>query len=267
MKVRRITAIYLIIALAMLVGCANKKYPENAVVLVNGKIITEQEIEKEITERKMSIAIGEKIKSFEPNSLTSKEVLIQALNITEEELNPEQIRYLESRERSTTKLLNNNEAFNILLREEVLYQEAVKHGHEASVDNAKRILEESNKVSNEALSGDEEALKKQNEIIKYTNEIYKQYGFESEEDYLNQCIDKTAQAMTISRMKSQFGKVMANKLPESDSYQISIDISNAWDDYGEFLLNRAKVKILNPEYSVELYGKTWSYGVLDLKSK
>ncbi|HWQ73592.1 MAG TPA: hypothetical protein VN370_14890, partial [Desulfitobacteriaceae bacterium] len=120
---------------------------------------------------------------------------------------------------------------------------------------------------NEALIGDEEALKKQDEIIKYSNEIYKQYGFESEEDYLNQRIDKTAQAMTISGMKSQFNKVMTDKLPESDSYQRSIDISNAWDDYGEFLLDRAKIKILNSEYSIELYGKPWSYGVLDLKSK
>jgi hypothetical protein len=242
MKVRRITAISLIIALAMLVGCADKKYPENAIALVNGKIITEQEIEKGITERKMSVAIGEKIRSLEPNSLTSKEALIQSLNIPEDELNPEQIRYLESRERSTTKLLSNNEAFNILLREEVFYQEAVKQGHEVSVDKAKQILEESNKVSNEALSGDEEALRKQNEIIKYSNEIYKQYGF-----------------------KSEFNKVMADKLPQSDSYQQSIDTSNTWDDYGEFLLDKAKIKVLNTEYGVELYGKPWSYGLLDLK--
>jgi hypothetical protein len=264
MKVSRITAISLIIALAMLVGCADKKYPENAVALVNGKIITEQEIEKEITERKLSVAISEKIRSLEPNSLTPKEALIQSLNIPEDELNPEQIRYLESRERSTTKLLS-NEAFNILLREEVFYQEAVKQGHEVSVDKAKQILEESNKVSNEALSGDEEALRKQNEIIKYSNEIYKQYGFKSEEDYLNQRIDKTAQAMAISRMKSQFNKVMTDKLPQSDSYQKSIDTSNAWDDYGDFLLDKAKIKVLNTEYGVELYGKPWSYGLLDLK--
>lgn len=265
MKGRRIITIFLIIALAILAGCAEVKYPENAVALVNGKIITEQEIEKEITERKMSVAIGEKIRSLEPNSLTPREALIQALNITEDELNPEQIRYLESRERSATKLLSNNEAFNILLKKEVLYQEAVKQGHMVSVDQARQILEESNKVSHEALNGDEEALARQNEIIKYSNEIYKQYGFKSEEDYLNQRIDKTAQAATISRMKSRFNKVMAEKLPQSDSFQASIDISNAWDDYGEFLLEKAKAKALNTKYSVVLYGKPWRYGHLNLK--
>jgi len=265
MKVRKITVIALIIALSILVGCTEKKYSENAVALVNGVIIKEQEIEKEITERKMAIAIGEKIRLLEPNSLTLKEAIIQSLNISEDELNPRQIRYIESRERSTTKLLDNNEAFHILLREEVFYQEAVRQGHEVSVDKAKQILEESNKVSNETLSGDEKALRKQNEIIKYITEIYKQYGFESEEDYLNQRIDKTAQAITISRMNNQFNRVIADRLPQSDSYQKSIDISNAWDDYGEFLIDKAKVKVLNPEYSVELYGKPWSYGLLDLE--
>lgn len=265
MKLRKITFIALIIALSLLVGCTEKKYPENSVALVNGVIIKEQEIEKEITERKMAIAIGEKIRLLEPNSLTLREAIIQSLNVSEDELNPGQIRYIESRERSITKLLNNNEAFNILLREEGFYQDAVRQGHEVSVDKAKQILEESNKVSNETLSGDEEALRKQNEIIKYITEIYKQYGFESEEDYLNQRIDKTAQAITISRMKNQFDRVMADRLPQLDSYQESIDISNAWDDYGEFLIDKAKVKVLNTEYSVELYGKPWSYGLLDLK--
>jgi hypothetical protein len=266
MKIRRFFVKILILSLAaFLAGCADEKYPENVVAVVNGKTITAEQVEQELTERKMFIAITNKLYSLESNSLTMKEALIQSLNITEDELNPEQIRYLESRERSTTKILNSNEAFNILLREEVLCQEAAKHGYEASIDEAKRILEESKKVSNETLDGDEEALKKHNEIIRYANEIYMQYGFESEEDYFSQRLDKTVQAITISRMNNQFNRAMADKLPQPDSFQKSIDLSNAWDDYGEFLLNKAKVKVLNTEYSLKLYGKPWSYGVLDLK--
>lgn len=264
MKARKIIVIAIIIAISILVGCADKKYPEDAVSIVNEVIIKEQQMEKEITERKMSIAIGEKIRLLEPNSITLREGIIQSLNISEDQLNPGQIRYIESRERSLTKSLNNNEALNILIREEVFYQEAVRQGHEASVDEAKRILEESNKASNEALNGDEEALRKHNEIVQYITEIYKQYGFESEEDYLNQRIDKTAQAIAISRMKNQFDRVMADKLPESGGFQLSIDISNAWDDYGEYLIDKAKIKVLNKGYSLELYGKPWSYGLLDL---
>lgn len=265
MKARKITFIATIIAVSILVGCAEKEYPEDTVAIVNGVIIKEQQIEKEITERKMSIVIGEKIRSLEPNSLTIREAVIQSLNIPDDELNPGQIRYIESRERLLTKSLSNNEAFNVLLREEVFYQEAVRQGHEASIDEAKRILEESNKASNEALNGDEEALRKHNEIVKHITEIYKQYGFESEEDYLNQRIDETAQSISINRMKNQFDRVMAEKLSESDGFKLSIGISNAWDDYGEFLIDKAKIKVLNTGYSVELYGNRWNYGLLNLK--
>lgn len=265
MKIRRLFVIVLIISLAILTGCADKKYPENVVAIVNGITITEEEIVKEITERKMFIAIGEKVKSLQPNSLTPEEFLTQALNINDGELTLEQIRYLESTERSTTKLININEAFNILLREEVLYQEAKKQGHDVSKEKAKQVFQESNQATEETLKDDKEAWEKWNKLMEYANKIYKEHGFESEEDYLNQRIVKSAQAMPISRMKSQFNKVMADKLPETNSFQINVAISNAWDDYGEFLLDRAKVKILNAEYSVELYGNPWSYGILDLK--
>lgn len=265
MKIRGLL-ISLILFLAFLTGCANEKYPENVVAVVNGKTITSEEIEQELTERKISIAIRNKLNSLEPNILTPKEVLIQLLNIPEKELNPEQIRYLKSIERATTKLLSNNEAFNILLRKEVIYQEALKHGHEISIDKAKQILEESNIMTNEAVKGDEAALKKQNVIMEHLKQIYKQYGYNSEKDYLNQRIKKTAETMTINRMQSQFEKVIADKLPETDRYQTSIDISNAWNDYGEFLLDKAKIKILNQEYSIELYGNPWIHGLLDLEN-
>ncbi len=267
MRIKKFLVIALVLCFAILAGCTDKQYPENVVAVVKGQTITTEEIAQELTEREMFIEISKTLYNLEPNFTTPKEALIQSLNITEEELSPEQVRYLESVERSTTKLINYNEAFNILLREAVLYQEAVKNRYEASIDDAKLILDESNKVSNDALLGDEEALRKQNEIMKSANEIYKKYGFESEEDYLNQRIDKTAQAMTINRMKNRFNKVITDKLPLTDSYQIRVDISNAWDDYGEFLLDRVKVKIINPEYSVELYGKPWNYGALDLKSE
>lgn len=237
------------------------KYPEDVVAAVNGKTITTGDIEQTLTERKMTIAIANKLYSPDSNSLTLKDALIQSLSNPQEELNPEQNRYLESMERMTTKDLSYNEAFNILLRQEIFFQEAMKLGHEVSMGKAKEILAESNVSTNQALREDEEAWKKYSQNIKYIDEVYKQFGFKSEEDYLNQRIDKTAQFMTISRMRNQFNKVMADKLPELDTYQIS----NAWNDYGEFLLDKAKVKIANPDYSVEWYGKPWGYGSLDLK--
>jgi len=158
---------FFIIIMALLVGCATEKYPENAVASVNGVIITEQDIDQEITERQMSLAIYEKLTAQEPNQLTPKETVLLLLGITENELTPEQSRYIESWERSTTKMLSRNEAFNILLREEVYYQEAVKHGHEVSLDEAKKIIMQSSELSQQAieLGGEEEKLE-QKVIIK-----------------------------------------------------------------------------------------------------
>jgi len=68
-------------------------------------------------------------------------------------------------------------------------------------------------------------------------------------------------------MKMRFEEIMAERLPETLDIEKSISMGNAWDDYGESLLDRAKIKILNPEYSVELYGQPWTYGVLNLKAQ
>ena len=266
MKLQRFFIIVLISLLAILAGCAQEKYPGDVVAAVNGKTIARGDIEQKLTERKMTIAIADKIHSSDPEQLNVKDVSIQSLGIPEEELKPEQNRYLESVARLSTKVLSDNEAFNLLLMEEVFYQEAVKQGHEVSISKAKKIINESNVITKQAQRGNsEDELKKRNQLIHYIDEVYNHYGFKSEEDYLNQRMDKTAQALTISRMKNRFDEVMADqlfgKLPVPDTYQIS----NAWDDYGEFLLDKAKVKIINAEYSQERYGEPWDYGRLDLK--
>lgn len=267
MKIKKSFAILLILVLAFSAGgCGNEQYPKDVVAVVNGEIISEKEIDKEITERKMVIAFGNILSTIQPGSLTPKDALLEGLNINEEDLSPDQIRYIESRERTTTKLLSNNEALNILIRKEVLYQEALKEGYEVSVDEAKQILEESKQSTAEMLINDQEA-QKQREILEASKKIYNQFGFQSEEDYLNQRIDKTAQALTINRMKNQFNNVITNKLNNVNGFQMEVERQNAWDDYGEYLLKKAKIKILNNEYSIEIYGEPWSYGTLDLKTK
>jgi len=266
-KIKKSLVILLILLLGILIGCDNEQYPRDVVAVINGKTISESDIQKEITERKMAIELSNVISFVEPGSIASKEALIKALHITQEELTPEQIRYIESRERTITKMLSIKEALNILLREEVLYQEALKEGYDVSVDKAMQILEENKQLAAEMLRNDKEAQQKQNQIFESVNKIYKQYGFQSEEDYLNQRIEKTAQALTISRMKNQFNEVITNKFPKANGFQMIVDKQNAWDDYGEYLLKKAKIKILNKEYRIEIYGEPWNYGTLDLKSK
>jgi len=267
LKIQKSFVILLILALAILAGCGNEQYPKDVVAVVNGKTISEKDIEKKLTERKMTSAFANSIGYVEPIGITPKEALIKGLNVNGDDLTPDQLRYLESTERLTTKLLSNNEAFNILLREAVLYQQALKEGYSVSTDDAKQILAESKQATDEKLKNDKDAQEKYNETLETNKKIYNQFGFQSEEDYLNQRIDKTAQALTISRMKNQFNKVITDKLPKANGLQLVVEKQNAWDDYSEYLLKKAKVEILNKEYSIEIYGGPWSYGTLDLKSK
>src|SRR5690606_14290791 len=115
--------------------------------------------------------------------------------LKEGELTPEQERYFEDLERSTTKKLTENEAFNILLREEVLYQEAVKFGHDVTEDWVKNALEESQKINLEVIETNEESKEFYNKYVEVSTEIYNKYGFASEEDYLNQRVDRLVYSM------------------------------------------------------------------------
>lgn len=257
MKVRKLFLVFLILLLATLTGCGNEQYPSDVVAVVNGKTISEKDIEKELTEREITRAF---LSGSESNNMTFKETIIEALYVSEKDLTIDQIRYIESVERKTTKELSRNEAFNILLRGEILYQEALKKGYEVSTDQARQILEESKKST-------EELLKDDSEVVEYINKIYKQFGFQSEEDYFNRRLEKSAQAMTINKIKNKFNETIINKLPEADGLEIAINQENAWDDYGEHLLKKTKVKILNEKYTIEFYGEPWNYGTLDLKSK
>ncbi|HHY28413.1 MAG TPA: hypothetical protein GX523_17060 [Desulfitobacterium dehalogenans] len=264
MKLIRAGVFFLMAAL-VLGGCASQSYSENVVAVVNGETITKEEIAEVIKERKLLIDLTEALRLVNgESSMPQREAMIQAFGINEEDMTPGQKRFFEGIERSSAKIPTENEALNILLVEEVLYQEAVKEGHDASIDKVKEIMEESKRINMEAMSQNEEALKEYNEYVEKTASIYHQYGFASEDDYLNKRIDRTARAMAINTMNYEFDKVMTDKLPNIDLPQM--ERGNAWEDYGEYLLSKAKVKILKPEYQIEHYGESWSHGKLDLKA-
>lgn len=257
--------VFILVAALILSGCAGQNYPENVVAVVNGETITQEEIDEAINERKLRIDVTEALRLINgENSMTQRDIMLQAFGVDERNMTSGQKRFFESIERSSS-MPTENDALNSLLVEEILYREAAKQGHEASIDRVKEILEESKRISSEAMSQDEEALRQYNEYVEKTVSIYHQYGFTSEEDYLNKRMDKTARAMAINTMNYEFDKVMADKLPGVDSAQI--ERGNAWEDYGEYLLSKAKVKILKPEYQIQHYGESWSHGQLNLKAK
>lgn len=263
MKRVRLSLISLL-AMFLLAGCGSEKHPENVIAVVNGKYITVEDVERELMVRELSIEIYDALNQiYEIDD--QREVLLEGFGLKEGELTPEQERYFEDLERSTTKKLTENEAFNILLREEVLYQEAVKFGHDVTEDWVKNALEESQKINLEVIETNEESKEFYNKYVEVSTEIYNKYGFASEEDYLNQRVDRLVYSMATNGLQFQFNNAMADKITYSHLEQI--ELANAWGDYGEYLIDKAKVKILKPEFSIEKYGQPWNYGDLDLKSQ
>jgi len=258
------TTIILVLALLLLGGCAEEKYAEKVVATVNGVTITEEDIEELLKERSLTTDITEVMMKIAGEITLPREAMVLAFGINEEAMTSAQKRFLDNIERSSTKELDKNEALNILLVEEVLYQEAVKQGHDVSLEEAKEVLEESKRITKETVSQSEEDLRIFNEYYEKTASVYHQYGFVNEDDYLNKHLDKTAKAMAINKMNYEFNKVMQDKLPNIDPLQI--EQTNAWEDYGEYLLSKAKVKILKPEYTILKYGEPWKHGKLDLKA-
>jgi hypothetical protein len=263
-------AIIVILSLAILIGCSSEKLPMATVAVVGDKVITNEQIKEEIAERNIAIKIVEKLNQGNPiESIDPKEALLEALNIEEKDLSKAQKRFIEASERSQILPLIENEAFNILLRDEVLYQAAIKQGYEVSQQKVLQVLEESVEQSKTVVANDENALKSYNEALAIQDEVVKEYGFESWNAYQENRVEKLAQAMTINHMKNKFRDSIKVKRQEPPlmGFDKIIANDNAWEDYTEFLLNNQKIKIIDNSFHVKLYGEPWNYGEIDLSSK
>lgn len=271
MSIRSIfIAIVVFLGLGILIGCSSEKFLMDTIAVIGDKVITEEQIKNEIAERNIAIKILEKLyQQNQSDIIAPKDDLLQTLNMKEEDLSKEQKRYIEARERSAILPLTENEAFNILLREEVLYQVALKQGYEVSQQRALQVLEESDEQSKRNAANDESTFKSYNEALKIQDEVVREYGFETWSSYQENRADKLAQAMTINLMKNRFKDSIEEKLPNSALTGIDkiIAIDNAWEDYTEFLLNGEKIKIVDNKFYVKLYGEAWSYGEMNLSSK
>ncbi|NMA67967.1 MAG: hypothetical protein GX958_00905 [Desulfitobacterium sp.] len=252
-----------LLGMVLLIGCGSEKHPENVIAVVNGKYITVEDVERELMVRELFIEIYDALNQiYEIDD--QREALLEGFGLKEGELTPEQERYFEDLERSTTKKLTENEAFNILLREEVLYQEAVRFSHDVTEDWVKEVFAESDEINREVIESDEESKEFYNKYVEVSTEIYNKYGFASEEDYFSQRVDRLVYNMATNKLQFQFENAMADKITDSHFWQI--ELANAWGNYSEYLIDKAKVKILKPEFSFEKYGQPWNYGDLDLKS-
>jgi len=270
MSRRSLSIIVVVLFCSILMGCSSEKFPIDTVAVVGGKAITEEQIKNEIVERNIAIRMMEKLSEQNPSSSRSpKSILLQAMNIKEEDSIKEQKRYIESLERSTFSPLTENEAFNSLLRQEVLYLVACKQGYEVSQERALKVLKEGDEQTELAVVNDEKALERYHDALIIEDEVIRKFGFESWDAYQKNRSYKLSQAMSINFMRGKFKGVFDEKLQNTapmGSDEIIAE-ANAWDDYTEFLLKGAKSKLVNDKYKLQLYGEPWGYGELNLGSK
>jgi hypothetical protein len=237
-------------------------YPQDTVVVVNGKAITEQDFKDETTKREISTKILQKIKQLDSSAQTPTAGVLLLLGLSESQLSEDQKRYIASMERDyPDKPISQNVIFNRIVREEVLHQEAVMQGYIVSNEQAQEIITQMNEASDQANSSDPTGQK----IMAETNPIFKEYGFNSQDDYLNWNLPKTARSMSIQRIQNKLDEKMAAQYTELSDFLLRIAQYNAWEDYTEFLLKTAKIEIKQGNYVVEYYGKIWEMGRLDLK--
>ncbi|WXJ91986.1 hypothetical protein MTCOM_09590 [Moorella thermoacetica] len=220
---------------------------EEAVALVNGQPINKEALEKEML--RMQLMAEMRVQS---GTVSIDEFLKQS-GRDWSKMSPEEKRYYLRAKRQSEMTGDKNEAFNRLVREEVLYQEAVKEGYEVSIDEARRRYQEIETLSQESLK---EALKdaKAKEEIERLQEVEKKFmelmGFTSPEALTEYRVQRLMRTMPISRLREKFKADWGNKHPEIRGDEFRYMVENRWEDYTNELLRQANIRIKDKDLEV-----------------
>jgi len=213
---------------------------KEAVALVNGQPITKGALEKEMLN--MQLMAEMRVQS---GSVSIDEFLKNS-GRDWSKMSLEEKRYYLRVKRQSEMKGDKNEAFNRLVREEVLYQEAVKEGYKVSIDEARQRYQEIETLSQESLK---EALKdaKAKEEIERLQEVEKKFmelmGFTSPEALTEYRVQRLVRTMPISRLREKFKAGWGNKHPEIRGDEFRYMVENRWEDYTDELLRRADIRI------------------------
>jgi hypothetical protein len=241
----------------------NSYYPRNTVGVVDGTLIrSNHEVALKLRERELQSAMAAKMLELfsEGKRKTPGETMALALGIEEKDFNAEQkryIAYMEMKERTLTP----NEVFNVIMREEALYQEAVKLGYLMTEDEAREILQQSNAITAQEMEKNPESKEKYAELLRYEDELLRDIGFESREAYwYSYHAPLTAKAAAITRLQNEFRKKIQVMYPNLEGYDLWVKQENLWQDYAEYLLKKKKAKAVTDKFTLDFTGEEWMYG-------
>ncbi|MBE3573680.1 MAG: hypothetical protein IMW95_12175 [Moorella humiferrea] len=223
------------------------KEMEGVVAFVNGQPITKEALEKEML--KMQLIAEMRVQS----GTVSIDEFLKNSGRDWSKMSPEEKRYYLRAKRQSEMTGDENEAFNRLVREEVLYQEAVKEGYKVSKDEARQRYQEIETLSQKTMK---EALQDANlrEDIERLQEIDKKFmelmGFTNKEDLTEYQVQKLMRTLPISLLKEKFKETWGNSHPEIRGDEFRYAVENSWEDYTNELLRNADIRIKDKDLEV-----------------
>lgn len=251
----------LVVGLLLLLGlvaCSNNTSGNDVVAVVNGREITLQEIRQEIREREVSLQMSRRVQQLsgedeENNSFNPQDYIeqyIRNIGLDPSSLTEDEKRYFRRMRRSMAPL-DENQAFNLLLRREVLYQEAKRQGFDVSLEEARKLLEEVDEMSEKSYKREGSWEK----VLELEKEAWQALGYRSREEWKESRIPRIARSVAIKRLKENFASKLGERYPEVRGFEFEVLRENAWEDYTEKLIRRANIKIKRDGFEITFYGK------------
>ena len=257
----------------MLTACSSStvKTENNAVAaFVNGQEITMNDIQQKIAVQDVNLEMQKQVEKLLedegmriPNEQDQNDIddYLSHSGFDLSDMTKDEERYYNRTKRELKRNNSNltkNEAFNLLVREEVLYQEARRQGLAISLKEARdkyQQLEERQLVGWENMD-----LRKEIEAIE--DESAKRLGYNSREERMQDDLLDFQKRASRHSLSQWFQERLGKKLPEVQNLQFRILAGNAWEDYTDYLLRQSGIEIKQDGLNVIYYGEEWQEDML-----
>ncbi len=257
----------------MLTACSSstEKTESDAVAaLINGQEITMHAIEQKIATQDVNLEVQKQVEKLLENegmrapngpSQTDLDEYLSHSGLDLSNMTKDEERYYNRTKRDINRnnsTLTPNEAFNLLVREEVLNQEARRQGLAISLEEAKDKYQQFKKQ--QLANWDSMGLSDETEAI--NEKAAKRLGYNSWEKRMEDGLLDFQKSASRNSLYQWFQEELGKKHPEVQDLQFRILTWNAWEDYTEYLLRQADIKIKQEGLNVIYYGEEWQQDIL-----
>lgn len=241
-------------------GFLDELEDSEVLVTINDVDITAEDVRMELENRYFQKRMVEEIGKVTDDPFVSpKDQFLRILEKNESELDDSEQRYYDRLARRDLSVIPSvTEAFNEVLRKEILYYEAGYHRAPMTEEEMLQAIEEG-EASMEAQIEmmDEEEAEETSILMEIQDDIAREFGYESFSDRQRSNLDLIAKSTTVNRFKADFEQDMLRRDFDKSQFALTIHVENLWEDYGEFLMEKAEIENLHEELEIIYYGEEW----------